>query len=123
MINGQTYYYAVVSYDHGDSIGIPPTECTKKITVDPITSQLTFDVNTAQVIPGPRASGYVYPAIEAQNVQHPAGIRHRRRHFEILNDLAGPGGGKYHAHLRRLGLLRQQEHPGEELLGAGREAR
>ena len=57
VINGQTYYYAVVAYDHGDSVGIPPTESTKKITVDPITSELTFDVNTAQVVPGPRTSG------------------------------------------------------------------
>jgi hypothetical protein len=37
VINGQTYYYAVVAYDHGDSLGIPPSETSKKITVDPIT--------------------------------------------------------------------------------------
>ena len=38
VINGQTYYYAVVAYDHGDSVGIPVTESTKKIALDPITS-------------------------------------------------------------------------------------
>ena len=37
--NGQTYYYAVVAYDHGDSLGIPPSETTKKISKDPITSR------------------------------------------------------------------------------------
>jgi hypothetical protein len=31
VINGQTYYYAVVAYDHGDSLGIPPSETTKKL--------------------------------------------------------------------------------------------
>jgi len=57
VINGQTYYYGLVAYDHGDSLGIPPTETTKKISVDPITGKLVFDSNTASVIPGPRASG------------------------------------------------------------------
>ena len=64
VINGQTYYYAVVAYDHGDSLGIPPTETTKKISQDPITSNLIFDLNTASVIPGPRASGYSQPSIK-----------------------------------------------------------
>ena len=50
--NGQTYYYAVVAYDHGDSLGIPPSETTKKISSDPISSKLIFDDNTVQVIPG-----------------------------------------------------------------------
>lgn len=32
--NGQTYYYAVTSYDHGDEfLGIPPSECSKYIAV------------------------------------------------------------------------------------------
>ena len=59
--NGQTYYYAVVAYDHGDSVGIPPSETSKKISSDPITSKLIFADNTVQVIPGPRASGYDRP--------------------------------------------------------------
>jgi len=95
VVNGQTYYYAVVSYDHGDSVGIPPTECTKKITVDPITSQMTFDINTAQVIPGPRASGYVPPAIDSRNVEHSAGIGTGQVEFSILNDLSLRNGNEY----------------------------
>ncbi|KAB2926282.1 MAG: hypothetical protein F9K22_00100 [Bacteroidetes bacterium] len=59
VINGQTYYYAVVAYDHGDSLKVPPTETTKRINIDPITSQLIFDHNTVQVVPGPRVSGYI----------------------------------------------------------------
>ncbi|MGB6122476.1 MAG: hypothetical protein WBG80_11245, partial [Bacteroidota bacterium] len=87
VINGQTYYYAVISYDHGDSVGIPPTESTKKITLDPITNQLTFDDNTAQVIPGPRTSGYVNPEITSENVMQVAGIGTGSVNFTILNDL------------------------------------
>lgn len=95
VINGQTYYYAVVAFDHGDSVGIPPTETTKKITVDPITSQLKFDVNTAQVIPGPRTSGYLPPAIASKNITHDAGIGTGPVSFRIMNDLAIRSSGEY----------------------------
>lgn len=86
VINGQTYYYAVVAYDHGDSLGIPPSETTKKISVDPITSQLRFDDNTVQVIPGPRTSGYIPPTLKNGNVIH-EGIGNGMVDFQILNDL------------------------------------
>ncbi len=56
--NGITYYYAVVAYDGGSiQFGIPPSETQAVIKKDPITNQLQFDVNTAQVIPGSLASG------------------------------------------------------------------
>jgi hypothetical protein len=88
VINGQTYYYAVVAYDHGDSIGIPPSETTKKVTVDPITGQTIFDDNTVMVIPGPRASGYSEPEISnIIDVQHVSGIGNGSYDFKILNDL------------------------------------
>lgn len=85
--NGQTYYYAVVAYDHGDSLGIPPSETTKKISLDPITGNLTFDDNTVQVIPGPRASGYDRPEISLTDVQHVTGIGNGTANFQIVNDL------------------------------------
>ncbi len=85
--NGQTYYYAVVAYDHGDSLGIPPSETTKKISSNPITSKLIFDDNTVQVIPGPRASGYNRPEIKSTNVQHKSGIGNGEMNFKIINDL------------------------------------
>jgi hypothetical protein len=87
VINGQTYYYAVVAYDHGDSLGIPPTETTKKISQDPITSNLIFDINTASVIPGPRASGYSQPTLKTTDVQHTSGYANGEVDFSILNEL------------------------------------
>ncbi len=89
--NGQTYYYAVVAYDHGDSLGIPPSETTKKISSDPITSKLIFDDNTVQVIPGPRASGYNRPEIKSTDVQHISGIGNGGVSSNILNDLKVKG--------------------------------
>ncbi len=87
VINGQTYYYAVVAYDHGDSLGIPPTETTKKITYDPITSQYTFDVNTVQVIPGPRSAGYIPPGFSNLGINHESGISTGNVQVEVMNDM------------------------------------
>lgn len=64
VINGQTYYYAVVSYDRGDaSIGLYPSECTKVIVRD-LAGNITLDVNTATVTPGTRVAGYTEPGIK-----------------------------------------------------------
>ncbi len=56
VTNGIRYYYAVVAFDSGTD-EIPPTETQAVILRDPITGVLTFDVNTAEVIPGPMGSG------------------------------------------------------------------
>jgi hypothetical protein len=89
VINGQTYYYAVVAYDHGDSVKVPPTETTKRINIDPITSQLLFDVNTVRVIPGPRAAGYLPPKFVSQNgVDHTYGAGTGKVKAVMIDDLA-----------------------------------
>jgi len=67
VINGQTYYYAVVSFDHGDFTNYSPSECTKRISIDNVTGRLVFDVNTIRVIPGPNAGGYVPPKFTTSN--------------------------------------------------------
>ncbi|HZW40354.1 MAG TPA: hypothetical protein VFF33_13730 [Ignavibacteriaceae bacterium] len=87
VINGQTYYYALIAFDHGDSTGFPPSETTKKISVDPITGKYRFDSNTLSVVPGPRASGYITPEIKNDNLLHQSGIGNGVVDFEIVNDL------------------------------------
>ena len=69
--NGQTYYYAVVSYDHGlvDTsatgalVGITPAECTSNIEKD-IAGNVRVDINTAVVTPRAPAAGYVDAQLE-----------------------------------------------------------
>lgn len=81
--NGQTYYYAVVSYDHGfftqtvvgQQEGIPPAECTSIIRVD-ISGNASPDVNTAIVVPRVPSAGYTPPGVDG----------------EILHE--GPGSGR-----------------------------
>ncbi len=65
VVNGVTYFYAVTAYDRGDvNAGIPPSETQRTIDRDALSRLFSFDVNTAKVIPGPPATGYVGPELE-----------------------------------------------------------
>ncbi|TFG95126.1 MAG: hypothetical protein E4H13_13825, partial [Calditrichales bacterium] len=60
VINGRTYFYAVVAYDYGwQEIGLSPSENTATITLDQ-TDKISFiDRNCAVVIPRPAPAGFV----------------------------------------------------------------
>jgi hypothetical protein len=70
VTNGQTYYYAVCSYDQGffqtniegQIVGIPPSETTSIIKVD-INGNYKTDVNTAVVKPRAPGAEYISPQI------------------------------------------------------------
>ncbi len=113
VINGQIYYYAVVAYDHGDSLGIPPTETTKKITVDPITNQLQFDVNTVMVIPGPRASGYIITPTSTKSLVRESGIGNGDISLEVLNDLIVEHNSEYRLFFRDSLISGNRRIPGK----------
>ncbi len=90
VVNGQIYYYAVVSYDHGDmALNVAPTECSKAITVNPETNEIFLDVNTVRVIPRTKAAGYVEGGIvEEEIVEHFAGIATGNIWIEYLDPRA-----------------------------------
>ena len=84
VMNGKTYYYAVVSYDMGwAEKNILPSECTKIIVKD-IYGNITLDKNTVMVVPDAPVAGYCPPEI-------PEGIKHITGHgtgkvwVDILN--------------------------------------
>lgn len=61
VINGRTYYYAVVAYDRGDaSKDIFPSENTRFISKDAL-GRISTDINTVAVVPNAPVSGYVPP--------------------------------------------------------------
>jgi hypothetical protein len=66
LINGKTYYYALVAYDQGDpdfgTAGLLPTETTKIISVDLVGTILFVDINCAVVTPNAPAAGYIPPS-------------------------------------------------------------
>ncbi len=74
VYNGITYYYAVVSYDYGDTTGqveIPPSECTKTILKDAYSGVVTTDVNTIVVTPNAPSPGVIEP--ELTELDHVSG--------------------------------------------------
>lgn len=74
--NGQTYYYAVVSYDYGlytfhstGVEGIPPSECSCIISMNAL-GQVTFlDVNCGKATPRPASAGYIPPSLDG-DIEH-----------------------------------------------------
>ena len=102
VVNGRTYYYAVVSYDAGyintyfaDGISdienllpISPSESPASITVTQgvITN---FDRNTVQVRPNPRASDYVSGVIDTDDlstIYQSEGLATGRIKAEVVDD-------------------------------------
>lgn len=78
--NGQTYYYAIVSYDYGlvdtsdtgEIVGIPPSECTSKIEED-VAGNIALDINTTFITPGVPAAGYVEAGLDGEMVKNTIG--------------------------------------------------
>lgn len=68
VINGQQYFYAVVSYDRG-SDSFYPAECSK--TILELNGTMVYDQNTAGVIPNDHVAGYTEPA--NSGIEHTAG--------------------------------------------------
>ncbi|MFQ6604676.1 MAG: hypothetical protein ACE5D8_03880 [Fidelibacterota bacterium] len=70
VVNGQTYYYAVVAYDFGGDItnNIPPTESLRRITVNSLTGEIKKGPNVAVVTPNPPPAGFVPAAIDSMKL-------------------------------------------------------
>lgn len=87
VINGQTYYYALVSYDKGNvPIGVYPSECAKVIVRD-LAGNISIDKNTAYVTPGTRAAGYNEPGLVG-GIEHSSGFATGTTWVEVLNPMS-----------------------------------
>ena len=74
VLNGTTYYYAVVSYDAGDTTGrleIPPTECAMTIMEEELTGVLVPDPNVKIVVPTASVPGMDPPEVISQEHEGP----------------------------------------------------
>ena len=81
VINGQTYYYALCSFDYGfvppdantaaelQQQAVLPSECPISIEIDLLNSIQSIGPNCAIVTPTPAAAGYQAPDLQA-GVQH-----------------------------------------------------
>ncbi|NOZ56932.1 MAG: hypothetical protein GXO73_09135, partial [Calditrichaeota bacterium] len=110
--NGQTYYYAVVSYDQGYDYDFPerginpltglmpiaPAECTKRIVTDATGRVLETDVNTVVVTPNAPAAGYVPPperSTEDESIEHVSGTGTGDILVDALDPLRVVDGARY----------------------------
>ncbi len=96
--NGRTYYYAVVSVDHGyhdsffergvskfESLAeLSPTESSKIIEVDAFDRPTNVDRNAAVVVPQPRALGYIEPSLTDGKIQRAGGNASGSLNVEFL---------------------------------------
>jgi hypothetical protein len=84
VVNGRTYYYALVAYDSGDEAqSIFPAENTKFISVLPSGETIT-DKNTNIVIPTSKSAGYSID--ENIPIDHTTGIGTGSVVVEVLDD-------------------------------------
>jgi hypothetical protein len=86
VINGKTYYYAVVSYDQGsDSLNMLPSECSRVIVRD-LNGNVALDRNTVEVTPQAPAAGYKAAGIE-DSVLHVVGFATGYIKADVINPL------------------------------------
>jgi len=95
--NGQTYYYAIVSYDfglvnYGDNTveGLAPSLCASIIKTDAFGRVTFLDVNCGIAVPRPPAAGYSPPTQEGDIVH--AGPATGHISLDIVNKNAAPSG-------------------------------
>ncbi|MHB1051165.1 MAG: fibronectin type III domain-containing protein [Bacteroidota bacterium] len=83
VINGQTYYYAIVAYDYGsDSLGFYPSENAVSVSRT-VRGGIILPPNAVEVRPEPKVSGFV-PA-QASSVVHVKGNGRGSVDLEIVN--------------------------------------
>ena len=87
VINGRTYYYAVVAYDRGDaSKDIFPSENSKFISKDAL-GRISTDQNTAFVVPNAPVAGYVPPPT-GEKLARNSGHSDAEPFFEVIDPFA-----------------------------------
>jgi len=106
VINGQTYYYALCSFDYGyvpkdaktitalQQQTVLPSESTISINIDVLNDIQSIGQNCAVVVPTPAAAGYTPPQIQ-EGVQHLGPQSTTKIDYNIFNPNELDSDGKY----------------------------
>lgn len=101
VVNGQTYYYALVAYDHG-SKDFYPAENNFATTITE-TGQVILDINVVQVKPNAGVSGYVKGGLNG-DILHPTGNATGDVFVEVLNPIQVDEGASYEISFNETGF-------------------
>jgi hypothetical protein len=75
VVNGQTYFYAVVAYDFGGDISnnITPSDSPMRLRVNSLTGDIEMGSNVIEIVPTPPSAGYIPGNIENEEIVHISG--------------------------------------------------
>ena len=75
-----------MSYDHGSTdLQIPPSECSKTITLNPTTNELITDINTLRIVPSSPAIGMVEGGIKENEIIQKTGVTTAKVFLDIVD--------------------------------------
>ncbi|MEW6652897.1 MAG: hypothetical protein AB1394_05435, partial [Bacteroidota bacterium] len=109
VVNGKTYYYALVAYDQGDpnygTLGLMPTETSKVITQN-FSGQITFvDINCAVVVPNAPSAGYTSAQVLGDVSKVKSGIGTGKANVMVLNSASVKEGAVYNIKFESAGTV------------------
>tara|TARA_B100001964_G_scaffold83789_1_gene94632 strand:- start:3707 stop:8335 length:4629 start_codon:yes stop_codon:yes gene_type:complete len=87
VVNGQTYYYAVVAYDFGgdETNNIIPSDSPMRIRLNSLTGGLEMGPNVVEALPTQPSSGYIPGHIEDNFINHISGTSTGSVFYEVIN--------------------------------------
>ncbi len=120
VVNGKTYYYALVAYDQGDpnygTTGLIPTETTKIIQQDLVGNIRFVDINCAVVRPNAAVAGYTPPDIEGDVSKPAEGVGTGHLNVSILNPNEIKEGTSYKILFKSVGDFPQYKTTGYSIV-------
>lgn len=90
VVNGQTYYYAVVSYDYGGDLSnnIIPSDSPMRLRVNTVTGEMELGPNVVKVIPSAPSAGYVEAAITGEEITHVRGTSTGQVFYDVVDPMS-----------------------------------